>query len=142
MAQTEQDIARSGQPDPAQMAADDLALAAFFAAARDDAPEPDAPLLSRILGAGLAEQTAIAAARRPRVVVKPAPRGLAGWFGNWRAATGLVSATLAGLWLGFSPPVGLAGLADGVLGTSLAGSATVVDQVDLLPSIETYLVEG
>ena len=142
MARTEQDIARMGLPDPAQMAADDLALAGFYAAARDDAPEPDAPLLSRVLAAGLAEQTAIAAARTPPVVARPAPRGWSGRFGNWGAATGLVSATLTGLWLGFSPPIGIAGLADGVLGTSLAGSAAVVDQVDLLPSIETYLVEG
>ena len=58
------------------------------------------------------------------------------------AATGLASVTLVGLWLGFSPPTGLAGMADGVLGTSLSGSSTVVDQVDLLPNFETYLAEG
>lgn len=143
MAQTENEFTLPGQPDPAQSAADDLALAGFFAAARGNMPQPDARLLSRVLQAGLAEQTAITSAQRPHGVASAPPRrDLFGRFGTWGTATGLVSATLTGMWLGFSPPIGLAGLADGVLGTSLSGSATVVDQVDLLPTIETYLAEG
>lgn len=146
MAQTEHDFTLPGQPDMAQMAADDLALAGYFAAARDQPPEPDAALMTQVLAAGLAEQTALAAARKPpvaiAVAVASARRRPGNWFHGWGAATGLVSATLAGLWLGFSPPAGLAGLADGVLGTSMSGSAPVVDQIDLLPSFETYLAEG
>ena len=142
MAQTDEDFALPGQPDPARMAADDRALAGFFAAALGDPPQADAGLLARVLQAGLAEQATRAAARRPVVAAAPARQRFAGWFDGWGAATGLASATLAGLWLGFSPPMGLAGLADGVLGTSLAGRAAVVDRVDLLPSFESYLVEG
>lgn len=135
-------------PDPAQVAADDAMLAAFFSAGMGLAAPPDAVLLARILDAGLAEQAAIARLREPLArgsTTAAAPRRFAGWLaglGGWGAVTGLATATAAGLWLGFSPPTGLAGLADGVLGTSLSGSSGTIDQVDLLPTFESYLTEG
>lgn len=138
-------------PDPAQVAADDALLAQFFSAGREQPCDPDPALLARILDAGMVEQAAMAAERV--LAVRPggatasrfAPRGLASWFGTlggWGAVTGLATATVAGIWLGFSPPTGLAGLADGVFGTSLSGSGNTVDQVDLLPTFESYLTEG
>jgi len=145
MAQTDHNTRFPGLPDPAQVATDDAALAEFLDAARERVLEPDAALMARILQAGLAEQVAIAASRSLLARPVPAPRGFSAWLGNlggWGAATGLASVTLVGLWLGFIPPTGLAGMADGVLGTSLSGSSTVVDQVDLLPNFETYLAEG
>lgn len=137
-------------PDPAQMAADDAVLAQFFSAGLAQSADRDDALMARILDAGLAEQAAIAAARhpkaaRPAAVAPTAPRGSGSWFGSlggWGAVTGLATATVAGIWLGFSPPTGLAGLADGVLGTSLSGTGDTIDQVDLLPTFESYLTEG
>lgn len=139
-------------PGPAQAAADDAMLAGFFSAGKQHSPDAPEALMARILDAGLAEQAAIATARQPRVArsggdesAPAAPRGFGSWLatlGGWGAVTGLATATVAGIWLGFSPPTGLAGLADGVLGTSLAGSVGTIDQVDLLPTFESYLTEG
>ncbi len=135
-------------PDPAQRTADDAMLAGFFSAGMGHAAPPDAVLLARILDAGLAEQAAIARLREPFArggTSAAAPRSFAGWLaglGGWGAVTGLATATVAGIWLGFSPPTGLAELADGVLGTSLSGSSGTIDLVDLLPAFESYLTEG
>jgi hypothetical protein len=135
-------------PDPAQRAADDALLAAFFTAGKQQLPDPGEALMARILDAGLAEQAKVASAQRPnsgQTAMAPAPRGFGSWLANlggWGAVTGLATATVAGIWLGFSPPTGLAGLADGVLGTSLSGNGETIDQVDLLPTFESYLTEG
>ena len=128
--------------DPAQ-ADPDAGLEAFFAAGRRESPIPSAALSARVLQGGLAEQQARLAAPRP---LGRAAGGLVGRMlaavGGWGAATGLASAALAGLWLGFAPPASVAGWADGVLSVAAGTRNAEVDQVDLLPSFDSYLTEG
>lgn len=137
----------------------DAALDALFNgmidAGRRAPAEPSGALLARVLSDALAVQDArspAAAGRAARLSVPPRPASrvsmpgfwqsiLAG-LGGWAAVGGLATATIAGLWVGFSPPAALAGIADGVLGTAFATISTEVDQVDLLPSFDSYLTEG
>jgi hypothetical protein len=120
-------------------------LAAFFAAGRDEVPAlPDA-LMARILADAAMVQTAAQQAARPAPV---APRRRAGvWrtlsqvIGGRGAVAGLLSATLAGLWLGFSPPAQLAALTRSVT-QSVLGDPTVLDGLDLIPAIDSVLTEG
>lgn len=80
-------------------------LAGFFEAAHRAAPEPSPDLLARVLadaGRAQADQAA-------RVIPRPSAR-VARWrqfvdvLGGWPAMAGLVSAGVAGLWLGINPP--------------------------------------
>ena len=54
---------------------------------------------------------------------------------------GLLSATLAGLWLGFSPPAQLAPLTRSIT-QSVLGDTTTLDGLDLIPAIDSVLTEG
>lgn len=118
---------------------DDFAqLEGFFEAARTAAPEPSEALRARILSDAEAARPQPA---RPVRASAPA-RGRSGGF--WRlfipalggpgVMAGFVGATLAGAWLGFVQPAPIAGLAQQV-----TGQATTLEQVDLLPSFDTYL---
>lgn len=125
-------------------------LEAFFAAGRAQAPAtvPDA-LMARILADATGVQAATAqAAARP--VARPATAGRPGlWrrlsetLGGRGALAGLLSATLAGLWLGFSPPDQIAPLTRTVSQTVLGdNAATMLDGLDLIPAIDTVLTQG
>ena len=90
-------------------------------------------------------QTAAQQAARPAPV---APRRRAGlWhglsvaIGGRGAVAGLLSATLAGLWLGFSPPAQLAPLTRSIT-QSVLGDTTTLDGLDLIPAIDSVLTEG
>ncbi|HPE24428.1 hypothetical protein [Albidovulum sp.] len=113
--------------------ADDKELEAFFAAARADVAVPDAALLDRIAAEGRALQPA----PRPQVGSGPAPgharrggggfRGLLGGIGGWPVLGGLVTAGLAGLWLGLSDTGGVSGYVYGAASDGwLYGPADVV----------------
>lgn len=114
-------------------------LDAVFAAARDRVPEAPATLLARVEADALRvmdeRQAAVPAAR-------PAWRGfwagLSEALGGRGALAGLVTATLAGLWLGFSPPQGLATLTQSVT-QSVLGASTSLDGLDLIPTLDTVL---
>ncbi len=122
-------------------------LDAVFAAARKTAPEPSAALLARIEadalrvaaerqpGTGAARGRATPPARHRRAGIW---QGISAALGGRGAVAGLLSATLAGLWLGFSPPQGLATLTQSVT-QSVLGSSTSLDGLDLIPSIDTVL---
>ncbi len=74
-------------------------------------------------------------------------RARAGWLavldliGGRAALVGLATATLAGLWLGFAQPGGVAPLTRS-LTQSLVGTSTASLRYDLIPDFETILTEG
>jgi hypothetical protein len=111
-------------------------LAEFFAAAQNDMPEPSAALLARILGDAEAEiaQRAAPARTVPRARAAVWLEILA-LLGGWRALGGLATATLAGVWIGFSGADGVSGSAlDFLTGARADTGATVY----LLPSDEDF----
>ncbi|SDN42878.1 hypothetical protein SAMN05216196_101509 [Lutimaribacter pacificus] len=111
----------------------DTRLETLFEAARGAAPKPSADLLARVLAD--AEAVQAAAAPVPR---KSAPRlrwrQFVDAIGGWPAMAGLVSAGVAGLWLGISPPAALDDL--GIAG---AGTDEAV-LVGMLPGVELALL--
>lgn len=101
-------------------APEDAFLDALFEetrAARRDAPDvsPDVSpeLLARILADAETVQEGFAAAPPHRA--RPAPAGvlqqISAALGGWPALAGLATASVAGLWLGISPPEGLSDMA-------------------------------
>lgn len=91
----------------------------LFAAGRDEAV-PDAAFLARIEAAALAHQ--------PQRDPTPARAGgfaaILRAIGGWRAAGGLATAAVVGLWIGVNDPGGLLGNADtDVLFDGLAGGS-------------------
>ena len=104
-------------------------LDAFFDAARDVAPVPPGEdLMARVLADAAAEQpvpTTPDRTSRRAMPPRPSPsQSLAALLGGWKGAAGLSVATLAGLWIGISPPGPLAETAGSVFGT---GTAYVID---------------
>jgi len=97
----------------------DRDLAGLFDAARRAAPEPSPDLLARVLAdaqAVQAEQAAPTPARSPSRVTRW--RQFVDTLGGWPAMAGLVSAGVAGLWLGINPPEVLSALPLAGFGTS------------------------
>lgn len=103
------------------------ALDVFFDAARG-APEPASDaLMARVMADALAVQTAAKAGpmlseRRHSGVIA----GLWAALGGWPALGGLATATLAGVWIGFSPDLGVGDAMANALGNG-EGSAYVLD---------------
>ncbi len=117
-------------------------LEAFFRAGRAAAPDPDARLLARIEADALALQQARLAPPPAAVASRPSRwSGLREALGGRRVMAGLVTATLAGLWLGVAQPTQLMALTRPVTQTLLGDSATL-DQLDLIPTLDTVLTEG
>lgn len=120
---------------------DDPDLTAFFAAARDRAPQPDPGLLARVMEdalatqAGLAQPSAQAAigARLSRRAL-PRWRQLVALLGGWPALGGLALAGCAGLWIGISPPAALTGLPLADLGRSGMTWTTAEELADFFPA--------
>lgn len=117
----------------------DTELDAVFAQAMENAPAPPAALLDNILAA--ADQ--VASGREAVAVAVPAApdqgflTGLLNSVGGWPAIGGLVSATVAGVWIGYASPATVDGLTDGYL-----ASQTYQDLGDFLPTIDAMFVEG
>lgn len=113
---------------------DDAALDALFAAARDDTPVPSAALLARIT-ADAEREVAM-----PATIARAAPkrRGLA-WLvaalGGWPAVSGLATATVAGLWLGYTEPGSLTDFT----GTLWPAAESGYGLGDLVPSYDLIL---
>ena len=82
----------------------DHEIEALFDAARHSAPAPSADLMARILS----DADNLQAQAHPKAAVARAPlsrwRALVDLLGGWPAMAGLVSAGVAGLWLGVNPP--------------------------------------
>ncbi len=102
-------------------------LEALFKQARSAPEEPDAALLARVLGDALAEQAVGAAPARGNAGAR---RGWGLWaaLGGWPAMGGLATAAVAGLWIGFSPTLGVG---DAVNTVVAGGEDDVITLVDL-----------
>lgn len=121
-------------------------LEAWFAAARERPPLPDAAFLARLSAdaAGAAPSAGgavgMAAARPPARAVAgrspPRRRGaarLVAGLGGWRGISGLVAAGLAGLWIGLVLP-------DSV--RRIAPAAGTDETLDLFAAADGYFGEG
>lgn len=95
------------------------ALDVFFDAARAAPEQPSDALMQRVMGDALAVQAATAApARTVRGGRGGLVAGLWAALGGWPALGGLATATLAGVWIGFSPTLGVSDAMANALGES------------------------
>jgi len=79
----------------------DQDLDQLFAAARRSAPEPEPDFLAAL---GDAAVEALAAAPMPEARQEGIWSQISTWLGGWGGVGGLVAATVAGVWIGVSPP--------------------------------------
>ena len=104
----------------------------LFDAARDAGPVPSDALTARVL----ADADAVMAARVV-VPVRPARLGLwatlAGIFGGSGAVAGMLTATIAGFYIGFAQPM------DGFAVSALAGEAV---DIEMMPGLDALLEEA
>ncbi len=109
---------------------EETALGDLFAEAREAPVAPPAALMARIHEDAKRLQPA-----PPRLASKkPAParwRDIWQGLGGWPAFSGLATATVAGIWLGVNPPVGMALAAETYLEYE-----TITPVIDLVP--ESY----
>lgn len=109
---------------------DDMELELYFRAARTTSPDPSDDLMARVLS-----DAALVQAFAPGIVVTPPEpeaatslwRQFLNAIGGWSGMAGLCTATVAGLWIGISPPVALQGL-----GTALTTENNVESAAYLL----------
>ncbi|WP_380057676.1 hypothetical protein ACFE33_04880 [Falsihalocynthiibacter sp. SS001] len=109
-------------------------LDALFAAEMNDTIEPSADLMARVLADAQEVQKSFAAVS-PASPRQSIWRGMLAAVGGWPTFAGLATATIAGVWLGVSPPQGIDTLTDTMLGNSFEYS-------DYLPSFDSVLMEG
>ncbi|UYV36259.1 hypothetical protein N4R57_14685 [Rhodobacteraceae bacterium D3-12] len=101
----------------------DDALDVFFDAARAAPEAASEALMARVMGDALAVQAAAAESavpdrgRRLNIVT-----GMWAALGGWPALGGLATATLAGVWIGFSPNLGVSDAMANALGNNDASS--------------------
>jgi len=114
---------------------DDGELDSLFAAAQARAPVPPDDLIARILAEAQAQAEPVGA---PEPRATGLWRAILGSIGGWPAATGLASATVAGLAIGLGAPDAL----DTLSGGYLASVDSVYELEDLLPSYADILGEG
>lgn len=109
----------------------------LLAQARGAGPKPSAGLLARVLEDGLLHQPVPAALRQVRQpgLWSRIRAGLAA-LGGVGALTGLSTATLAGVWLGFAQPAPVTTVTDAIW------TQEVLDLVELIPSFDDTLTEG
>lgn len=116
---------------------DDL-LEQAFAAARAEAPRPDAALMARVLDDAARVQAERAPAERGGGAGAGRRLGdLLRAIGGWPALAGLAAAGLAGVWIGIDPPSLLSGAVQAALGGDAGGYA-----VDLDPAAAFEIAEG
>lgn len=114
---------------------EDAALDDLFAQARQSGAEPSGAWLARVLEMAEAEQAAVRPAASAAGPVTGA-RGLwavvAGAFGGWSALGGMLTATVAGLWIGFAGADRLDLVAGRLLGpTESLGTVALLPDTDL-----------
>lgn len=110
-------------------------LEVFFAAARDEGPEPSAALLARVLADAQAGQRVIVSA--PARARRSWLRQLIAVLGGWPAVTGLAAAMGAGVIIGAMPPDALTIEAGQLLSGDAGGYA-----VDMAPDTMFAMAEG
>lgn len=120
--------------DQTQRPQDDVALEAFFAAAKRTTPAPSDALLAKVMADALAAQEARqqAPARQRQQAARPGVLAqLRDALGGWPAFGGLAAAGVMGLAVGLVAPLGQDGLA--LFAQSGVGDAYLVD---LMPELD------
>lgn len=115
------------------------ALDDLFAEARRTAPEPSHAFLARVIMDAEVQQTVAETARlRPTADVEQASpaRGLLGAlraaFGGWGPLGGMLTATVAGIWIGFAGADRLDLLTGGIFGaTESLGTVSLLPDSDI-----------
>lgn len=120
----------------------DFDLETYFAAERDVTSQPSVELMARIMADSRTHAQTHSPAARAALTPRPAVRrgmfaSLLDAVGGWPSLAGMATATVAGVWIGFSQPAGLDLVADQLLGTS---DTTYL--VDLVPAFYTEFEEG
>lgn len=113
----------------------DQELDAVFASASASPPDVSIALMQKVMAdaEAVADARVLASAKAPRVHVFKA---ILSAIGGWPAVGGLATATVAGIWLGFSPPAAVDDLTAGYL------TGNYYDLADFMPSIDAILEEG
>lgn len=113
-------------------------LETLFELARDE-PVPQA-LMARVLDDALSVQAELEAANTAtaRASAGGLFSGIWAALGGWPAATGLVTATVAGVWIGFSPSLGVADAMASALGAESSQSYVI----DFATGFEFAFEEG
>lgn len=114
---------------------DPFDLEALFEAEKGNSLEPSDDFLTRVMADAKQVQTGFATAQATPIVSVGFWATLSAALGGWPTFAGLATATVAGVWIGVSPPQGLDSLTDSVLGNSL-------DYSDYLPGFDSVLTEG
>lgn len=124
----------------------DFELESYFAAERDVKSQPSVELMARIMADAQTHSPAAQVAQTPQPTMRPTMRptvrrgvfaGLLDAVGGWPSLAGMATATVAGVWIGFSQPAGLDLVAEQLLGTS-----DMTYLVDLVPAFDTETEEG
>lgn len=111
----------------------DTALEEIFAAGRAATPAPSEALMARILTDAEGEIARHAVASDAEPTRRGLFAGVIAALGGWPAVAGMVTATIAGVWIGFASPEQLNTLAGGVL--LPAGDAALSYELeDMLPA--------
>lgn len=110
----------------------DKELERLLARAVVNDPVPSMALMQRIVADA---DSALDRLQKP--VHRRRELGILAALGGWPALTGLVTATAAGIWIGFAQPGPVGGFADGVIPADSG-----YDIGDLMPEYESVLVEG
>lgn len=100
---------------------DDM-LESLFEAARAAQEPADAALMARVL----ADARAVQAETGPTALPRRGP-GLWAMLGGWPAMGGLATATVAGLWLGFTPALGVGTAVSGLITASPGDVLSLMD---------------
>lgn len=110
----------------------------LFAAARAEAFPTPANLTARVISdadAELATVDVLTSARaKPRASRPGFFAHLAGLFGGGGALAGMLTATVAGFWLGFAQPAPM-----GTMSAALTGASA---EIDMMPGIDALLDEA
>lgn len=124
----------------------DSDLEDLFAEARTRAPAPSDALMARIMADAVAHQPPPPAPVRPAAPTRSA--GLSGWLAGLRggmlAGAGMVTATLAGVWIGFAQPSPMVPVTDALWQPAFQEIDTVDLQpsLDLITSLDGLMTEG
>lgn len=131
------DGSKTGRDGLAAFDGSDAALDALFAEMRAAGPVPSEDLMARILGDAEAAMPGMRPAMTaPGVARRPAGglRGLFAALGGWGGVGGLVSATVAGVWIGFAD----LGTGIGISSLTAASGTNAATTVELLPGADAF----
>ena len=123
----------------------DQELEAFFSALRDEPVRASPDLLARIVADAYDAQDALVASMTGPTVTQAAPARdgwlgrLLGAIGGWPAAAGLATVVMAGLWIGYNPPVALDGFALAFLDSSYDDGLSIGAA---MPAYDDLLADG